>query len=389
MTVEINTFVADRLDTFMDDLETLVNIDSSSDNPAGIAAVARFLGKRLEAIGFSSRLEKLGGRGVPCLQAQNRPPADRFDILFLGHMDTVFPQGEVDARPFAVDGGRATGPGVCDMKGGLLVALHALETLHHRGVLEHLAVGVCFNGDEEVGSEASRGWIETHARNSDRVFVFEPCRPGFRFVLARKGGGGFRIAARGVSAHAGAEPEKGANAALEIAHQAIAIARFNDQAPEGTSAHVTVIRGGEKTNIIPDEAQASVDVRVARKIDVAPVEAFFNSLPAHTHVPGVTLSVSGGVGRPPMESDHRALQLWRQFEAEAATMGLDIACISTGGCSDGNFTSAQGVPTVDGMGLVGANAHRRDEYVELSSIVPQIRLIASVCQAIARRNPPV
>ena len=305
-----------------------------------------------------------------------------FDIMFLGHMDTVFPTGEVEKRPFAADGDRATGPGVCDMKGGLLVALHVLEALHHDGVLDQLSIGVCFNGDEEVGSSSSRQWIEAHARNSRRVFVFEPCRPGHRFVLQRKGGGGYTITARGTSAHAGVEPEKGANAAVEIAHQTIAIQRFNDQAGEGASAHVTVIRGGEKTNIIPDEAQASVDVRVARKSDMAPVEAFFQSLPAHTHVPGVTLTVSGGVGRPPMEPDERTLQLWHLFETRASEMGLKIDYIATGGCSDGNFTFAMGVPTIDGMGLVGANAHRQDEYVELGSIGPQIQLIASVCKTL-------
>ncbi len=180
------------------------------------------------------------------------------------------------------------------------------------------------------------------------------------------------------------EPEKGANAAVEIAHQAIAIQRFNDQAAEGTSAHVTVIRGGEKTNIIPDEACASVDVRVARKSDVASVEAYFNSLPAHTHVPGVTVSVSGGVDRPPMEADGGTMALWRLFAGRAAEMGLAIDHISTGGCSDGNFCSALGVPTIDGMGPVGANAHREDEYVALASIVPQIQIIASVCKAIAQ-----
>jgi glutamate carboxypeptidase len=380
----MKAFIDSRLDDFISDLGTLVNIDSSSDNTAGIATVAHFLGKRLEAIGFSTRIEKLGDRGVPCLLAQNGPLADGFDILFLGHMDTVFPPGEVEKRPFAVDGGRATGPGVCDMKGGLLVALHVLETLHHEGVLSRLSVGVCFNGDEEVGSGSSRKRIETLARNSDRVFVFEPCRPGHRFVLQRKGGGSFRIMGRGVAAHAGVEPEKGANAALEIAHQAIAIQRFNDQAPEGTSAHVTVIRGGEKTNIIPDEARASVDVRVARKIDVAAVESFFHSLPAHTHVPGVTLTVEGGVDRPPMEADDRTLQLWNQFETAASEMGLKIDYIATGGCSDGNFASALGVPTIDGMGLVGGNAHREDEYVELDSVVPQIQIITSVCKAIVR-----
>nr|WP_319407604.1 M20 family metallopeptidase [uncultured Desulfosarcina sp.] len=379
-------FITGRVGDFIDDLETLVNIDSSSDNIPGIAAVAGFLGKRLEAIGFTVSLERVGGRGVPCLHASNGPEGRPFDILFLGHMDTVFPTGEVDRRPFNTDGDRATGPGVCDMKGGLLVALHVLEALSHEGVLNQLTIGVCFNGDEEVGSVSSRAWIENHARNSQRVFVFEPCRPGHRFVLQRKGGGGFTIKARGRSAHAGVEPEKGANAAVEIAHQVVAIQRFNNHAAAGISAHVTVIGGGEKTNIIPDQARASVDIRVGRKSEVAPVEAFFKSLPAHTHVPGVTLSVSGGVNRPPMEADDRTLELWKVIKEKAAGMGLTIESIATGGCSDGNFSSALGVPTIDGMGPVGGNAHCQDEYVELGSVVPQIQLIASVCKVIAQEK---
>lgn len=376
-------FIASRKDKFIADLKTLVNIDSSSDNLDGIAAVARFLIPRLEAIGFSTRLERLGDRGVPCLQAANGPEEDRRDIMFLGHMDTVFPTGEAARRPFAVDDGRATGPGVCDMKGGLLLALYVLEALDHAGVLNRLAVGICFNGDEEVGSSASREWIETHASNSRRVFVFEPCRPGHRFVLQRKGGGGYDISACGASAHAGVEPEKGANAAVEIAHQILAVQQFNAQSAAGTSTHVTVVHGGDKTNIIPDSARASVDVRVARKDDIGAVEAFFSSLPANTHVPGVTLSVSGGVHRPPMEADLKTMQLWRLIERQAEGMGLRVEFISTGGCSDGNYTSAQGVPTIDGMGPIGANAHRADEYIELDSIVPQIQLIASVCEVIS------
>jgi glutamate carboxypeptidase len=152
------------------------------------------------------------------------------------------------------------------------------------------------------------------------------------------------------------------------------------------AAHVTAIHGGDKINIIPDEARASVDVRVARKSDIDTVKAFFEALPTHPHVSGVRLSVSGGIDRPPMEADARTLQLWKQVEDQAAKMGRKIDFISTGGCSDGNFSSALGIPTIDGMGIVGANAHRQDEYVELDSIVPQIDLIASVCRAIGEEK---
>jgi len=383
MDAKTREWVSGKRDDFVADLRNLVNIDSSSDNPAGIEAVARVLMPRLEAIGLATRLEKLGERGVPGLLAFNGATGEASDIMFLGHMDTVFPPGEVKKRPFAVNGDRATGPGVCDMQGGLLVAVYVLETLHQAGVLDRLKIRVCFNGDEEVGSAASREWIEDHARNSRRVFVFEPCRPGYRFVLQRKGWGGYRIQAQGESAHAGVEPEKGANAVVEIAHQVRAVQQFNEAVGEGISAHVTTIRGGEKTNIIPDEASAYVDVRVSSKNEIEKVAAFFQSLPDHTHVPGVSLNVHGGVDRPPMEPDGQTFELWGMIEEQAASLGIQIERISTGGCSDGNFSSALGIPTIDGMGIIGANAHRQDEYVELDSIVPQIQLIASVCQSIA------
>ncbi len=375
-----------RTDGFIHDLKTLVNIDSGSDNITGIEKVAHFLAPRLEAIGLTVSLERLGDRGVPCLHACNAAADQKADLLMLGHMDTVFPAGEVQRRPFAVAGDRATGPGVCDMKGGLLMALHVLETLHGRGLLGRLSIKVCFNGDEEVGSRASRAWIQAHAASSRRAFVFEPCRPGYRFVLKRKGGGSFRITATGMSAHAGVEPELGANAAVEIAHQVLAIQKFNDRVGDGVSANVTVIAGGTKSNIIPDAARASVDVRVTRSSDIVPVKSFFSSLQDRTHVPGVSVSVSGGVGRPPMDADDRTMQLWDLFKRSAAETGLKIGYIATGGCSDGNFASAVGTPTIDGMGLVGGNAHRPDEYVDLGCIDPQIQLIAGVCQAIAQNG---
>ena len=377
-------FISGRVGEFLADLKTLVNIDSGSDHITGIDAVARFLEPRLAALGFSTTLERLGERGVPCLRALNRPLGETRDILFLGHMDTVFPLGEAGRRPFVVDGHRATGPGVCDMKGGLVVVLHVLEALHHAGLLDNLAVGVCFNGDEEVGSGASREWIETHAAGSHRVFVFEPCRPGHRFVLQRKGGGTYTITASGTAAHAGVEPERGANAAVEIAHQVIAVQAFNEGADAGVSAHVTVLSAGERTNIIPHTARATVDVRVASRHQRAQVESFFQSLPDRARVPGVTVAVQGSVDRPPMEADDRSRALWTLIQETAAAMGLPIDSIATGGCSDGNFTSALGVPTIDGMGLIGANAHREDEYVEVDSIVPQVHLVAAVCEAIAR-----
>jgi len=376
-----------RYDLFLKDLENIVNIDSSSENRAGVEKVARFFEERFQGIGFDVKIVRLTKENekndtnecepVPCLEATNRPGADNFDVMLLGHMDTVFPTGEVAKRPFRLVGDRATGPGVCDMKGGLLMALYTLETLKKEGALDDLSVCVAFNGDEETGSEASREWIKRKTLMSKRVFVFEPCRPGYSFVLQRKGGGWFFITATGVAAHAGADPEKGANAVVELAHQIVSINTLNDSSV-GTSAQVTVVSGGDKINIIPDKAKASVDVRISAAGEKDRVESFFRTLPAETTIKGVKISVEGGIDRPPMVADEKTRELWELFMDKAREVGMDIDSISTGGCSDGNFSSALGVPTIDGMGLVGANSHREDEYVELGAINPMIRLIVNI-----------
>lgn len=372
-----------QYDRFISDLETIVNIDSSSDLISGIEAVALFFQKRLAALGFEVRIQHLGDAGVPCLEAVNKPGDDSFDLMFLGHMDTVFPPGEVADRPFSIRGDKAFGPGVCDMKGGLLVALHALEALHGAGLLNSINVSVGFNGDEETGSLASRPWIRSLAQKSRRVLVFEPCRPGYRFVLRRKGGGWFHVTATGTAAHAGADPHKGANAVVELAHQVIAISSLNDP-DTGTTAQVTVINGGDKINIIPALASASVDIRIEKRAEKERVERFFKDLPGKVTVPGVSVSVAGSIDRPPMEPNSDTLALWEIIRKTAENIGINADYIATGGCSDGNHTSAEGTPTIDGMGLVGSNSHRDDEYVQLDAVVPMVQIVAGVCRAIIK-----
>ncbi|MBA3010761.1 MAG: M20 family metallopeptidase [Proteobacteria bacterium] len=366
-----------RLDTFIHDFETIVNIDSASGNLAGIQRVAQFFQKRFSAIGLETELLFLSDKKVPCLQARTRQAAKPFDFMFLGHMDTVFPQGEVKKRPFSIQGNQALGPGVCDMKGGLLVVLHAVEQLKAKGLLDQLSLCIAFNGDEETGSEASKNWIKTLAKESRRALVFEPCRPGYHVVTQRKGGGWFQVTVTGQEAHAGADPEKGANAVVEIAHQIVAINGLNDP-EQGTSAQVTVVHGGDKVNIIPATANAMVDIRIAKIAEKKRVETFFDCLPQKTILDGVTLTVSGQVDRPPMEPTPASRDLLKQLVDQGKTLGVDIHSISTGGCSDGNFVSASGTPTIDGLGLVGANSHRQDEYVELASIPVMVNLITNL-----------
>jgi glutamate carboxypeptidase len=360
---------------FLDDFEYVVNTDSASGNKAGIMKVARFFQERFSRLGMVCDIMLPGNGKVPCLKATLGTPPH--DIMFLGHMDTVFPEGEAAKRPFSIHDNRAWGPGVCDMKGGLLVALHALETLQKTGALDRMSLCVLFNGDEETGSAVSRSLILETAQTCRQVLVFEPCRPDYHMVTQRKGGGWFDIEVTGKEAHAGADPHKGINAVVELAHLIPVIQDLNDETL-GTSAQVTVIRGGDKINIIPAHAAASVDVRILDPEEKVRVEEFFKTLSQKRLFEKSTIQVTGHIDRPPMTATPKSRVIQDLIIAEAKKMGIQMGAITTGGCSDGNLTASLGIPTVDGLGLVGANSHRKDEYVELESIPVMVNLICRV-----------
>ena len=368
------------IDRFLDDFKYIITIDSASGNSGGILKIARFFEKRFSRLGMACNILLPGNKTVPCLKATlGRPP---HDILFLGHMDTVFPEGEAAARPFSIHDNRAWGPGVCDMKGGLLVVLYALETLKKNGALDKLSICVLFNGDEETGSTQSRPLIHETAETCRRVLVFEPCRPDYHLVIQRKGGGWFHMDVTGMEAHAGADPHKGVNAVVELAHLVPLVQDLNDE-NLGTSAQVTVISGGGKINIIPAHARASVDVRILDPTEKQRVETFFSLLSRKRLFAQSAITVSGCIDRPPMTATPQSLAIQDLIMAQAKKMGITMGAITTGGCSDGNLTASLGIPTIDGLGLVGANSHRNDEYVELESIPVMVTLISRVCRQLA------
>ncbi len=365
-------------ENFINDFQTIVNMDSASENLAGIAEVARFFKDRFDRLGLQTEITREGKDGVPCLKACTPGKNGRYDFMFIGHMDTVFPVGETAKRPFRIEGRRAFGPGTNDMQGGLLVALYVIEKLHADGNLQDVAICVAFNGDEETGSKNSRAWIEKTAKDCDRVFVFEACRPDYSHVLHRKGGGDVRITASGIAVHSGVCPEKGANALVELAGHIQAIHKLNDLG-NGITAQCNVIRSGEKHNIIPDYGELIVDVRVKTREEAAFVEDFFKKLPRTNYVQGASIKVSGGIDRPPMEYTDKTMEMWNVLHDEAGKLGINSSYISTGGCSDGNWTAAMGIPTIDGVGPVGGNSHREDEYMELESILPMITMMSATC----------
>ena len=386
----MHSYIASRYDLFVQDLETLVNVDSGSGDAPGLATVARFFQERFDRIGWPTRLLEFDGGSAPCLEVVNRKGLQtdrRFDFLFLGHMDTVFPQGTALQRPFSIRDGRAYGPGVCDMKGGLVTMLHAAEAVEKAGFADDLSICMAFNSDEEIGSRASRPWFESLAAKSRRVLVFEPCRSTGQRVLQRKGVADFEVLCHGRAAHAGVEPEKGANAVLELARQVLAVTGF--ARPEaGTTVSVTTIAGGTAGNVIPDFAQAGFDVRIASLEEARRIEACFQNISVSGKADGVRVEVRGEINRMPMVPSEATWRLWEQIARIGESLGMEMKLISTGGGSDGNFTAALGIPTVDAMGPRGGRAHSADEYLELDSVVPNTRLVCEVLRAAAENRLP-
>jgi glutamate carboxypeptidase len=381
----VHSFIKSRYKQFLQDLETIVNVDSGSGFAPGIGRVAAFFQERFERLGWHVRRLDLEAGTVPCLEVVNgrgRRDAGQFDFLFLGHMDTVFPEGTARRRPFSIHDGRAWGPGVCDMKAGLLTILHAAEAVQHTGVSDDLAVCIAFNSDEEVGSNGSRRWFEAIAEKSHRVLVFEPCRATGHRVLQRKGVADFEVLCHGRAAHAGVEPEKGANAVLELAHQILTVNNFS-KPEEGTSVSVTTVSGGIAGNVIPDFAKAGFDIRISTVAEARRIEACFQNLTASGKVEGACVEVLGGINRMPMVPSDVTLRLWDRIAAIGDRLGLEMKLISTGGGSDGNFTAALGIPTIDAMGPQGSRAHSEEEDLLLDSVVPNTQLIVEIMKAAA------
>jgi glutamate carboxypeptidase len=291
-------------------------------------------------------------------------------VLLLGHLDTVFPEGETQKRPFRVDGNRASGPGVFDMKAGILLMWMALGNL---GATEN--VTVLLTSDEEVGSATSRAAIEDEARRSDAVLVLEPSLPGGAVKTARKGCGEYELRVRGVAAHAGIDPSKGASAIHELARQIVLVQKLQDL-DWGISVNVGTISGGTRTNVVAEEARAVVDVRAPTQADAARVDAAFRALKAVDDRTAV--SVTGGLDRPPLERTAQVARLYKQASEVARELGHALGEGSTGGGSDGNFTAALGVATLDGLGAVGDGAHALHEHVVIESLTDRAALVAGL-----------
>jgi glutamate carboxypeptidase len=293
-------------------------------------------------------------------------------VMLLGHLDTVWPVGTLRTMPWREADGHLWGPGVLDMKAGVVMALEAVAALRELG--EERGVTLLLNPDEEVGSEVSRGITERLARECEAVFVMEPAQ-GLAYKTARKGVGHFGLRVEGVGAHAGVDFGAGHSAVLEMARLVEKVSVWTD-VRRGFTVNVGRIAGGTLSNVVAAECVAEVDVRIVKAGEAVRVERMFRGLKV-TDV-GCWLTVSGGINRPPMERSAGTVRLFKRARALAAEMGVELEEASTGGGSDGNFTAAIGVPTLDGMGAVGAGAHAAHEHVVVKHLVERTALIAGM-----------
>ena len=354
-------------------IRELVEYESPSDQKTAVDRCAALAAERLAAMGGKVKLhrQKQFGDLIEVRFGPRRSQAGR--ILLLGHLDTVWPLGTLNSMPWREREGRLWGPGVLDMKAGVAMALTALQLLLEAHLLEREIV-LLLNSDEEVGSPASRSLTERLAQECVAAYVLEPAQ-GLAYKTARKGAGNWRIEVRGLAAHAGVDFEKGASALRELARAIETVSAWTDLR-RGLTVTVGVAGGGSKSNVIPAEAWAEVDVRIARATDRSRIERKFAALRAVD--PRCSLSASGGINRPPMERSRGTVALYRRARALAAELGFPLEQAATGGASDGNFTAALGLPTLDGMGAVGDGAHARHESVLIGHLAPRTALLAAM-----------
>jgi glutamate carboxypeptidase len=358
-------------------LEQLVNIDCGSYTPAGVNQVADFCMAALEELGAEvERIAHRPDRG-PALGdlVVGRSSGDGPRLLLIGHMDTVFDPGTAAERPFRLDGERAYGPGVTDMKAGLLAGFHAIAALRAAGASPRFTY-VC-NPDEEIGSPFSTPIIRRLAAEHDAALVLECARANGDIVSARKGIADYHVTITGRAAHAGVEPEKGRNAIVEAAHRILELSALGERWPSVT-CNVGVIEGGTRPNVVPERCLLKVDLRAQTTAEFEAAGAGLETILATRTVDGTTADWERVAGHPVMEKSEAAARLVRLAQSIAAELGFSVRDAATGGASDANTTSAAGLPTLDGLGPIGGDDHSRDEWLDVSSIVPRTTLLAGL-----------
>jgi glutamate carboxypeptidase len=363
-------------------LRKMVEIESPSDDKAAVDRMGAFLADAFERLGGQVTFypqEAAGNHLKVDFPGGGSDRADGKPVLLLGHFDTVWPMGTLAKMPFQMKDGRAFGPGVYDMKAGIAMMMFALRALKESGAA-HRPVTILLDTDEEVGSTTGRPIVEATAKDCEAVLVLEPSQgPQGHLKTSRKGVGDMTIRVRGRASHSGVDFEKGRSAVVELARQLLEIVKFTDLT-RGITVNPGVIQGGTRSNVIAAEAWAEVDLRIARIADAAELEKKFAALKPFD--PDCTIELSGGINRPPMERTEGTVRLFGMAQGIAQSIGWKLEESSTGGGSDGNFTSALGIPTLDGLGALGEGAHASNESVVIQELPQRTALLAGLIQSL-------
>ncbi|MEJ5247800.1 MAG: M20 family metallopeptidase [Caldilinea sp.] len=372
---KILSFLEQHLDEYLTDLRTLTAIDSGTLHKPGVDAVQSWLQERLQAMGF--RVERIAQSRLGDNLLARREGEGGKRILLLGHADTVFPVGAAAARPMQIDGNCIRGPGVCDMKGGLLAGLYAVRALDAIGFRSYGTLQFLIVSDEEIHDRGSIPLIRQVARASDVAFTLEAARANGDIVTARKTAVWCTVQVRGKAAHAGVEPEKGRNAILALIRHLLEIDKLNGFRP-GVTVNIGRIEGGTQPNVVAEEARAELDLRAWRNADIPDLLDAIRSQLARPVLEGTTaaLDVNLDGAMPAMERTPAVAALEALAQRIAHDLGFTVKGASTGGASDASFVAAEGVPVLDGLGPIGGLDHSPDEYIELNSIVPRTALLA-------------
>jgi glutamate carboxypeptidase len=377
----IEKAVARRYDDYVEALRSMVDVDCGTYIPEGVNAVADMCAERFRAAGWeverrahapAAGERRLGDVVIGRLSGEGGPR-----VLLIGHTDTVFPDGTASERPFRIADGKAMGPGVSDMKGGLLAGFFAVEALQEVGTRPFDSLTYVCNPDEEIGSPFSGPLIRDLAREVDVAFVLEAARENGDIVSARKGVSDARIEILGRAAHAGVEPERGRSAVLEAAHKTLALHALTGRWP-GVTVNVGVVEGGTRPNVVAERCELAVDIRGPDERSLQAAEAEVKRIGEESGVEGTSSTVTLTAWHRPMERSAATERLVGVAGEIATALGFELGDASTGGASDANTTAAAGVPTLDGLGPVGGREHSPEEWLDLGSVVPRVSLLAGL-----------
>lgn len=367
--------------TFLDELRAWVDIDSGSYDKAGVDRVRDLVRTRCERAGFAVTIHPQPEYGDNLLARRVGNGTRR--LMLIGHMDTVFPTGDVALRPFTIRDGKAYGPGIFDMKSGILAAITALDLVGPAVLDQFASVTLICNSDEEIGSPASTSLIRQVAAEADAVLVFEPVRDPASVVIGRKGIATYTLDVAGLSAHAGVTPESGRNAIHELAHLIVALQSLHASFPS-VSVNVGGVSGGGRRNVVPDHGQVIFEMRAANAWAFDQAKAAVASvIAAPRRVPDTIVTLTAGPEHLPLEPNHGSRQMAALVRGVGAQLGLTMNPLSIGGASDANTTGGMGVPTLDGLGLVGQYSHNPQEHIVIAAIPTRLALLAGLIQALA------